>query len=404
MAVKTITLLGSTGSIGVNTLRVIADHPDRFRVVALVAGSNGQQLIEQARRFRPEVVAIHQETQAEQVRSALAGSGCLVLSGTTGVMEAAAWATAQLVVSAIVGAAGLQPTLAAIRAGKHIALANKECLVMAGPLFMAEVTRQGVGVIPVDSEHSAIFQVLCNGRCGAEQGGVLALHGQDVGQLVLTASGGPFRGWSRAALQRVTPAMALSHPSWQMGKKISIDSATLMNKGLEVIEAFYLFGVGGEQIQVVIHPESIVHSMVAYRDGSVLAQLGVPDMRTPIAVALAWPERITTTVPTLNLAQLGELRFFDKPEERDFPCLELAYRALRQGGAATTVLNAANEVAVAAFLAEKIGFLDIPCLVEWCLDQHQRETSGPAGMGSLEDILQTDRATRRQAEAWLLRH
>ncbi len=402
MAVKTIALLGSTGSIGVNTLSVVADHPERFRVVALVAGDNGPGLIEQALRFRPDVVAIHQIRIAESVRQGLAGTGILVLSGPEGVIEAATWPSAQLVVSAIVGAAGLEPTWAALRAGKDIALANKECLVMAGSLFMAEVARQGVRLIPVDSEHSALFQVLCNGNREIGRGGVLSLHGHDLDRLILTASGGPFRGWSRARLQRVTPAMALSHPSWQMGRKISIDSATLMNKGLEVIEAFHLFGVTAEQIQVVVHPESIVHSLVAYRDGSVLAQLGTPDMRTPIAVALAWPERITTAVSPLDLARLGQLHFFATPDPSDAPCLALAYQALGQGGMATTVLNAANEVAVAAFLAEKIGFLDIARLVEWTLEKGEIAFSGSCG--SIEDIVQTDRASRRQAEEWIARH
>ncbi|MEO5363773.1 MAG: 1-deoxy-D-xylulose-5-phosphate reductoisomerase [Magnetococcus sp. DMHC-8] len=404
MAVKTIALLGSTGSIGVNTLSVVADHPERFRVVAMAAGRNGQRLIEQARRFRPEVVAIGQEELAGQVKDGLAGTGIRVLSGMAGVVEVARWASARLVVSAMVGAAGLEPTLAAIRAGRDIALANKECLVMAGALFMAEVARHGVRLIPVDSEHSAIFQVLCNGDREAGQAGRCAPLGRDLDRLILTASGGPFRGWSREALQQVTPAMALAHPSWQMGQKITIDSATLMNKGLEVIEAFHLFGVGVGQIQVVVHPESIVHSMVTYRDGSVLAQLGVPDMRTPIAVALAWPERIVTPVPPLDLARLGRLHFFAPPDPVDFPCLALAYQALSLGGAAATVLNAANEVAVAAFLAARIGFLDIARLVEWSMERCAGAGAGSVGCGSLEEIVQTDRASRRQAEEWVARH
>ncbi|MBF0461273.1 MAG: 1-deoxy-D-xylulose-5-phosphate reductoisomerase [Magnetococcales bacterium] len=400
MAVKTIALLGSTGSIGINTLSVIADHPERFRVVALVAGRNGSRLVEQALRFQPEVVAIGQIQQADAVKRGLAGTAIRVLSGLAGVMEAATWASAQMVVSAMVGAAGLEPTWAAIGAGKDIALANKECLVMAGPLFMAEVARRGIRLIPVDSEHSAIFQVLGNGCRTAQPGGVLSLPGRDLDKLVLTASGGPFRGWSRDQLQSVTPGMALSHPSWQMGRKITIDSATLMNKGLEVIEAFHLFGVTAAQIQVVVHPESIVHSLVTYRDGSVLAQMGVPDMRTPIAVALAWPERITTVVPALDLAQLGRLHFFPAPDPAAFPCLALAYQALQQGGLAPTVLNAANEVAVDAFLAEKIGFLDIARLVESTMTQ----CAGAGGLGSIEEIVQMDRDARRQAETWVVQH
>ncbi|MEO5348446.1 MAG: 1-deoxy-D-xylulose-5-phosphate reductoisomerase [Magnetococcus sp. YQC-3] len=399
MTVKKIALLGCTGSIGVSTLSVIADHPDRLQVVALVAGSNGAELVEQALRFRPEVVAIYQAEMAKRVRDGLAGSGIQVLSGPEGVMAAATWESATTVVSAIVGAAGLEPTLAAIRAGKDIALANKECLVMAGSLFMAEVARQGVGLIPVDSEHSAIFQVLCNGQQVAGRGGPFALAGRTLEKLILTASGGPFRGCSRAQLQQVTPAMALSHPSWRMGRKITIDSATLMNKGLEVIEAFHLFGVAHEQIQVVVHPESIVHSMVTYRDGSVLAQLGMPDMRTPIAVALAWPERIATAVPALDLAQLGRLHFYAVPDAEDFPCLALAYRALRQGGGSGAVLNAANEVAVAAFLTGRIAFLEIARLVEWTMEE--LADSGVAAVESIASVLDLDARARRIAEEWL---
>ena len=418
LAVKTVTVLGSTGSIGVNTLDVIGHCPKRFRVVALVAGSNATKLIEQALRFQPEVVAIQQTEMASMVRDALAGTTIRVLSGNAGVMTAATWESASMVVSAIVGAAGLEPTLAAIQAGKDIALANKECLVMAGTLFMEEVIRQKVRLIPVDSEHSAIFQVLFNGRPKAGNDEQLFLHGpttntEDIRELVLTASGGPFRGWSRRKLQEVTPAMALAHPSWQMGRKISIDSATMMNKGLEVIEAFHLFGIAAEQIRVVVHPESIVHSMVSYRDGSVLAQMGVPDMRTPIAVALSWPERITTTVPDLDLAKIGQLNFFSAPKRIDFPCLELAYRALHQGGATATVLNAANEIAVAAFLDGKIGFLDISRLIEWTMDNTTTipptflpgsTKASSTGAGSIEEILQTDREARCKAQEWIAQH
>ena len=411
--VKAVAILGSTGSIGVNTLKVIANHPERFRVVSLVSGGRGELLIEQARRFQPEVVAIYQVERAAEVKDALADTSIQVLSGKEGVIAAATWASASMVVSAIVGAAGLEPTLAAIQAGKDIALANKECLVMAGALFMEEVAHRGIRLIPVDSEHSAIFQVLFNGRTEAGQGGPFfsveqAFDKAEVQSLVLTASGGPFRGWSCETLEGVTPEMALAHPRWRMGRKISIDSATMMNKGLEVIEAFHLFGIAVEQIQVVVHPESIVHSMVSYRDGSVLAQLGVPDMRTPIAVALAWPERVATAVPALDLTQVGRLNFFPAPNALDFPCLTLAYHAIRQGGLATVVLNAANEVAVAAFLEGKMGFLDIPRLIEWAMEHVSSalspgDPSGTTGTCTIEAILQVDDETRRKSEAWIVR-
>ena len=407
-------MLGSTGSIGVNTLDVVAHHPERFQVASLTAGGNDTLLIEQALRFRPDIVAIEQAHKAPRIKEALAGTAIRVVSGQSGVMEAATWETATMVVSAIVGAAGLAPTLKAIQAGKDIALANKECLVMAGTVFMREVARYGVRLIPVDSEHSAIFQALFNGRPETTQGGHPAQstpsisHRKEIQALTLTASGGPFRGWSREQLRDVTPDMALAHPRWKMGRKISIDSATMMNKGLEVIEAFHLFGMAADQIQVIVHPESIVHSMVSYRDGSVLAQLGMPDMRTPIAVALAWPERIPTTVPALDLAKVGPLHFFDAPEPVDFPCLALAHQALRQGGGMATVLNAANEVAVASFLDKKIGFLDISRLIEWTMAQISvtlpGSASGSMDITSIEDILQTDREARHQAGVWVARH
>jgi 1-deoxy-D-xylulose-5-phosphate reductoisomerase len=393
LAVKSVALLGSTGSIGLSALDVIQQHPDRYRVSALVAARNAELLIKQAKIFHPEVVAIASQTLATTVRDGLAGSGIRVLAGPEGVVEAAGNSSAQTVLSAIVGAAGLAPTLAAIRAGKEIALANKECLVMAGELFMQEVARQNTRLIPVDSEHNAIFQVLHN---GAAQGTVHRAF-PAVQQLLLTASGGPFRGWQRDALQKVTPQMALSHPSWRMGRKITIDSATMMNKGLEVIEAHHLFAVPAEQIQVVIHPQSIVHSLVRYADGSLLAQLGMPDMRTPIAVALAWPERIATAVPALDLAQMGTLHFYPAPEADDFPCLSLAYQALRQGGAAPAVLNAANEVAVESFLAGRIGFVAIAQLIEEILDRLQH--AGRAT--SLDELFAWDQEARHLAGEWV---
>ncbi|ABK44354.1 1-deoxy-D-xylulose 5-phosphate reductoisomerase [Magnetococcus marinus MC-1] len=379
MSSKGIAILGSTGSIGVNTLDVCAQHPDRYRVVALSAGQNSARMIAQAKHFRPEVVAMADTKAAAEVTEALAGENIRVLAGEEGVIEVASWASAQMTVSAIVGGAGLRPTLAAIRARKDIALANKECLVMAGSLFMAEIGRYQVRLIPVDSEHSAIFQVFQNSNW--------------MRRLVLTASGGPFRGWRRQQLHGVTPAQAVAHPNWSMGRKISVDSSTMMNKGLEVIEAHWLFGLPAEQIDVVVHPQSIVHSMVEYQDGSVLAQMGVPDMRTPIAVALAWPERIPTTVKSLDLPKLGQLDFYDKPDKRDFPCLELAYEALRRGGIAPVVLNAANEIAVAAFLEGAIGYLEIADLIVKTMDY-----LGHAPIESIDHLFAVDLQARMTAQ------
>ena len=404
LSAKAVALLGSTGSIGINTLRVIEDHLDRFQIVALAAGNNAGLLIEQALRFQPEMVAIYQEEMVSVVKNGLAGTHIRVLSGKSGIIAAAQWPSATLVVSAIVGAAGLEPTWAALQEKKDIALANKECLVMAGTLFMKEVAHQGVRLIPVDSEHSAIFQALFNG-CSKTESGIHSLAPvKEIRALTLTASGGPFRGWSRQQLQDVTPEMALAHPSWKMGQKISIDSATMMNKGLEVIEAFYLFGIDSDRIRVVVHPESIVHSMVSYGDGSVIAQMGVPDMRTPIAVALAWPERIQTDVAALDLAQIEQLHFYPAPNPIDFPCLELAYHALRQGGMSATVLNAANEIAVDAFLKGKITFMDISRLIEWAMEKMASPETTSFEAGSIEEILHTDRKTRREAEVWVTHH
>ena len=399
MTIKRIALLGSTGSIGLSALDVIARHPQRFQVVALAAQRNGAVLVEQARRFRPEVVAVRDEAVATGVRDALAAESIPVLAGEAGVVAAAAWESAGMTLSAIVGAAGLNPTLAAIRAGKDVALANKECLVMAGALFMDEVSRHGVTLIPVDSEHSAIFQALYNGQdaLSARGAGGEGLHGGD--RLILTASGGPFRGWSPERLAGVTREQALDHPTWSMGPKITIDSATIMNKGLEVIEASHLFGLPGSRIDVLVHPESIIHSMVTYPDGSVLAQMGTPDMRTPIAVALAWPERIATGVAPLDLAHLGRLNFYPAPDRRAFPCLGLAYRALELGGTAPAALNAANEVAVAAFLEGAIRFSDIPRLNGWVLD-----TVPVTVPDAIEAIFATDREARRAADAWVARN
>ncbi|MBF0310777.1 MAG: 1-deoxy-D-xylulose-5-phosphate reductoisomerase [Magnetococcales bacterium] len=380
MSVKNLALLGSTGSIGQSTLDVVAAHPDRFKVVAMAAGGNSRRAIVQALRFRPELLAMGSEESAREVRREL--PSLEVLSGPEGLLAVARHGRADMVVSALVGAVGLAPTMAAIRAGKDIALANKECLVMAGALFMSAVAEFGVRLLPVDSEHSAIFQVL-NGR-------------EALQNLILTASGGPFRGWSRERLEQVTPEMALAHPTWNMGPKITIDSASMMNKGLEVIEARWLFDVEASRIKVVVHPESIVHSMVQYADGSVLAQLGVPDMRTPIAVALAWPERIAAPVKALDLVALGRLHFEEAPGGDRFPCLPLAYAALCGGGRLPAVLNAANEVAVAAFLAGKIPFLGIPAAVERAMSS----LDGP-GPGSLEELLALDLETREFTSRWI---
>jgi 1-deoxy-D-xylulose-5-phosphate reductoisomerase len=399
LPVKNIALLGSTGSIGVNTLNVVAENQEQFRVVAISAGSNGALLIEQAKKFKPEAVAIWDKTQEAAVKSALSSMNIKVFSGDDGVEIVAGWQSAQQVVSAIVGAAGLKPTLTAIRAGKDIALANKECLVMAGELFMEEVAKSGATLIPVDSEHSAIFQSLYNGQTGTIQTPLTQERKKEVKHLTLTASGGPFLGWTKERLQHVTQAQALAHPNWSMGRKISIDSATMMNKGLEVIEAYYLFGVPAEQIEVVVHPESIIHSMVAFYDGSVIAQLGAPDMRTPIAVAMAWPKRVATSVDDLDLVKIGKLNFFAAPSEADFPCLHLAFKALATGDSAPATLNAANEIAVAAFLNEKIEFLDIPKIIALTLDEMT-----VAKPNSIDDIMAVDNRARAKASELVLQH
>ncbi|MBF0434097.1 MAG: 1-deoxy-D-xylulose-5-phosphate reductoisomerase [Magnetococcales bacterium] len=389
MTVKNITLLGSTGSIGVSTLEVVDRHSDRFKVIALAAGKNYGLLALQARHFQPELVAIRDPLQYVALKEALSGVHTEICAGEEGVLQVASLAKADMVVSAIVGADGLAPGLAAIRAGKDLALANKESLVMAGDIFMREVSRHGVGLLPVDSEHSAIFQALYSGSSSHPRQLVMANRDQ-IDRLILTASGGPFRGWSAKQLRTVTVDQALAHPVWTMGKKISIDSATIMNKGLEVIEAFFLFGFPPEQIDVIVHPESIVHSMVAFKDGSVLAQMGTPDMRTPIAVALAWPERIETDVAPLDLVTQGSLHFYDPPAAEAFPCLGLAYEALTLGGGAPAVLNAANEVAVAGFLAGNIGFMKIPEIIEWSLAQ----TDLRSRPDTLAEVIALDKETR----------
>ncbi|HBM24379.1 MAG: 1-deoxy-D-xylulose-5-phosphate reductoisomerase [Alcanivorax sp.] len=358
-SLETVTILGATGSIGRQTLDVLARNPERYRVLGLTAGHRWRELAEHCLTWRPPFAALADEQAAEALRNHLreAGSHTQVLAGHAGVAEVAALQEADTVVAAIVGAAGVRPTLAAVEAGKKILLANKETLVVTGALFMEAVKRHGATLLPVDSEHNAIFQCL-----PAE--GV----GPGVRRLLLTASGGPFRGWTREQLTAVTPEQAVCHPNWDMGPKISVDSATLMNKGLEYIEACWLFDVAPQRIEVVIHPQSVVHSMVEYLDGSVLAQMGTPDMRTPIACALSWPERIESGASRLDFATLSGLDF-QAPDNDAFPCLGLARQAMEEGGAATAVLNAANEEAVAAFLDRRLGFNAIGAVVEETLQR-----------------------------------
>jgi 1-deoxy-D-xylulose-5-phosphate reductoisomerase len=379
---RSVTILGSTGSIGRNTVDLVERSPSAFEVVALTAGRNAGLLAAQARRLGAELAVVGDPSRYQELRDALAGSGIEAAAGPEAVVEAAL-RPADWVMAAIVGAAGLAPTLAAVRRGAIIGLANKECLVSAGALMMAEVLRHGSTLVPVDSEHSAIFQVLDFERP------------ECIERIILTASGGPFRTMPRIAMAGVTPEQAVAHPNWSMGAKISVDSATMMNKGLELVEAFHLFPVSEDRIDILIHPQSVVHSMVAYVDGSVLAQLGSPDMRTPISFALGWPKRIPTPAPRLELETIGTLTF-EKPDVERFPALALARTALRQGGLAPTVMNAANEVAVDAFLARRIGFLDIVATVERVLEQ----PGWPAPDG-LDDVLAGDAEARRVASEFI---
>jgi 1-deoxy-D-xylulose-5-phosphate reductoisomerase len=376
---KNLAILGSTGSIGVSTLDIVAAHPDRFRVVSLSAGNNLDRLEEQIRRFRPRIVSVVQPEAARDLRQRLGSDAPEVVSGVEGLIACSTHGQVEMVLSAIVGAAGLVPTMAAIESGKDIALANKETLVTAGPLVMEAVARQGVKLYPVDSEHSAIFQSLEGHRRS------------DVRRLILTASGGPFRNRPLSELGRVTPEDALAHPNWSMGRKISIDSATMMNKGLEIIEACWLFDLPPEKVAVHIHPQSIVHSMVEYIDGAVIAQLGIPDMKTPIAYALSYPDRLPLDLPPLDLCALKTLTF-EEPDQEKFPCLALAYRAARTGGTAPAVLNAANEVAVEAFLLGRIGFLDIAAVIRRVLDRHS-----PLELEHIDTALRADRWGRQEA-------
>lgn len=376
---KAITLLGSTGSIGTQTLDLVAQYPDRFRIVGLSASNNVELLAEQVRQFSPEIVAIANSDKFADLRSALSGldPAPKLVAGSEGVCEVAAHGDSELVVTGIVGCAGLLPTLAAIEAGKDIALANKETLVAGGPVVLPKVKERGVKLIPVDSEHSAIFQCLQ----GVPEGGLR--------KIILTASGGSFRDWPVEKLADVTLADALKHPNWVMGRKITIDSATLMNKGLEVIEAHWLFGLDYDHIDIVVHPQSIIHSAIELQDTSVIAQLGWPDMHLPILYSLSWPERLYTNWEPLDLVKLGSLTF-KAPDHRKYPCMNLAYNAGRTGGTMPAVLNAANEAAVGLFLEEKISFLDIPALLDAVCEAHDT-IDAP----TLPDILAVDTWARQ---------
>ncbi len=377
---KKISILGSTGSIGQSTLSVVAKFPDRFQVAALAAGNNVDLLVKQVRAFRPAIVSVVSPSSAESLKKACCDLNVRIVSGVEGMIQAAAVEEADITVSAIVGTAGLVPTMAAIRAGKTIALANKEVLVTAGELVINECRSRGVKLLPVDSEHSAIFQCLQAGENG------------DVRNLILTASGGPFRTYSKKELATVTPGQALKHPNWSMGKKITIDSATLMNKGLEVIEARWLFGITPDRIKVLVHPQSIVHSMVEYADGAVVAQLGMPDMKGPIAYALSYPERLPDVSPALDLASVRSLTF-EEPDLERFPCLAYAFDALAAGGSMPAVLSAANEVAVKHFLAERIGYNDIARVIRETMEMHT-----PVPVRTVEDALKADLWARQEAE------
>jgi len=381
---RKVVVLGSTGSIGLSTLSLFEEAGAPVEILALTAGRNVERLVEQALRWRPMVAVIEDESKLEALRDGLAGSGVRAAAGSAAIIEAAAMG-ADWVMSAIVGAAGLAPTVAAARTGAVIALANKESLVCAGPALLAIAKAAGGSVIPVDSEHSAIFQVLqpdCAHR---------------VARLILTASGGPFRTWGKAAMAAATPEQAVAHPNWSMGAKISVDSATMMNKGLEMIEASYLFGTPEDRVDVVIHPQSVIHSLVEYADGSTLAQLGPPDMRSPIACAFAWPDRLPWPAPRLDLAAYGQLTF-ESPDLDRFPSIGIAREALRLGGGAPTAMNAANEVGVAAFLDRKIGFLDIAAAVAGTLERMNSVYGGSVTESdAVESAMMIDASARRIA-------
>ena len=386
-----LTILGSTGTIGVNTLDVISQHSNRFAVFALTANKNVDALFNQCQKFSPQYAVMLEDQAAEQLSAKLkqVGSATEVLSGMAALEFVSAHEKVDAVMAAIVGSAGLKPSIAAAKAGKRILLANKETLVMAGSIFMQAVEQGRATLLPIDSEHNAIFQVMPHDkRTSLIDGGVK--------KIILTASGGPFRKASAEELKSVTVEQALNHPNWVMGPKITIDSATLMNKGLEVIEAHWLFNASAEQIEVAVHPQSVIHSMVEYIDGSVLAQLGNPDMRTPIAYALGYPERLQSGVSSLDLFKIAQLNF-EAPDTRKFPCLRLAFDALKAGGNAAAIMNAANEVAVEAFINEKIRFTDIPALIESVLENAQIKA-----VTDLEMLITSDQEARVAAEAWVI--
>jgi 1-deoxy-D-xylulose-5-phosphate reductoisomerase len=380
--VKAITLVGSTGSIGTQTLDIVTQYPDQFRIVGLAAGSNVEMLAAQIRQFRPKIAAICSEDKLPALKEAIIDLDPqpILLAGEAGVIEVARYGDAQTVVTGIVGCAGLLPTIAAIEAGKDIALANKETLIAGAPVVLPLVEKHGVKLLPADSEHSAIFQCLQ----GVPKSGLR--------KILLTASGGAFRDWDVERLANVTVADALKHPNWSMGRKITVDSATLMNKGLEVIEAHFLFGLDYDNIEIVIHPQSIIHSLIELQDTSVLAQLGWPDMRLPLLYALSWPDRIYTDWERLDLVKAGNLTFRE-PDHQKYPCMQLAYAVGKAGGSMPAVLNAANEQAVALFLDEKIRFLDIPQCIEWVCDRHQNDNRANP---SLDDILAADKWARQE--------
>lgn len=387
MAIQNVCILGATGSIGKSTLDVISQHPDRYCAFALSANTNFAEMLQLCHAYRPVFAVMVDEASATALKTELQAAGLPteVLSGELGLVEIAQHSDVSIVMAAIVGAAGLLPNLAAVRAGKRVLLANKESLVMSGALFMAEAERSGALLLPIDSEHNAIYQCLPNAyRCGERLP-------SSVRRILLTASGGPFRTHSLEDLQEVTPEQACLHPNWSMGQKISVDSASLMNKGLELIEACWLFNVSPSNVDVHIHPQSVVHSMVEYNDGSVLAQLGNPDMRTPIAYGMAWPERIDAGVSALDLFAIKELNF-ERPDLERFPCLGLASRAFEQGGTACATLNAANEVAVSAFLKGNIGFTAIPDIISRVLD-----AAPSLEADSIESVLLADKNARVQA-------
>ncbi len=373
---KRLVILGSTGSIGTHTLEVVAPLRDQFQVTALAAGGNVDRLEAQVRQFAPRLVSVGNEAAARDLRRRLGNGRTEVVWGERGLLEVSAYSDADMVVSAIAGGAGLLPTVAALKAGKHVALANKESLVMAGGIVTAEARARNLKLLPVDSEHSAIFQCLPDGDV------------RQVRRLILTASGGPFRARPRETFASITPEEALRHPNWQMGKKVTIDSATLMNKGLEVIEAHWLFGLPVGQVDAIIHPQSIVHSLVEYVDGSVLAQLGVPDMRVPIQYALTYPNRCQNAVPRLALDRLAGLTF-EAVDREKFPCFDLAHEAADAGGSSPAVLNAANEVAVQRFLERRIGFDEIATVIRKALDAHPRRD-----VRTVEEVLEIDREVR----------